>query len=653
MQHCCHTSVPKGTLTRPLETDVPMNSSTQKHDTLASDFEKLIAAGLSRRHFLGGLGMTALGAFFGAGMTNRAQAQNAGPLLGFTPVPASTADAFVVPSGYTARPLISWGDPLFADGPQFDDSARQDAAAQLRQFGDNTDGMSFFPLAEGRALLAVNNEYANLDRLYPHDGSVISAGDALKAQYAHGVSIFEIRATGDGFWQVERNSPLNRRLHARTPMEVHGPAAGHPLLQTGADPSGRAVLGTFGNCANGTTPWGTYLTCEENFQDYFQPGDPATQFTERHTRYQIPSDDLGAQWYRHEARFDLSQEPHEPNRFGWIVEVDPHNPHDVPKKRTALGRFAHENAALVINTDGRIVVYMGDDSRGEHIYRFVSHERYDPQSPAAIASLLDNGTLYAARFSAAPGALQGTGEWLALEHGRNGLTLEAGFADQAEVLIFARLAATAAGATTMDRPEWIAVHPHSGSVFCTLTNNRNRGMRDAQPVDGPNPRAGNHYGQIIRWTPPGGDHTAAGFDWNLFVIAGNPTVHSDSLYAGSANVTPENMFNSPDGLAVDAAGRLWIQTDGDDTNEGIFAGMGNNQMLCADAATGEIRRFATGPLGCELTGTAFGSDSRSLFVGVQHPGQDGRDSHFPGGGSTRPRSTIMVVRKDDGGEIGS
>ena len=630
-----------------------MNSTEPHRDIPPTDFELLIAPGLSRRRFVGGLGMTTLGAFFSSAIPARLLAQTRSPLLGFASVPASTADTFVVPPSYTARPLISWGDPLFADAPEFDDTARQDAAAQLRQFGDNTDGMSFFPLEDGRALLAVNNEYANIDRLYPHDGSVISAEDARKAQAAHGVSLFEIRATADGFWQVDRSSPLNRRLDVQTPMAVHGPAAGHPLLQTSADPSGRAVLGTVANCSNGKTPWNTYLTCEENFQDYFQPGDASTTFSERHTRYQIPSDDLGAQWYRHEARFDLSKEPHEPHRFGWIVEVDPFNPQDTPKKRTALGRIAHENAALLVNADGRVVVYMGDDSRGEHIYRFVSRERFDPQDPAAIATLLDHGTLYAARFSATPGELRGKGEWIALEHGRNGLTTDAGFADQAEVLIFARLAATAAGATTMDRPEWIAVHPQSNSVFCTLTNNRNRGVHDTQPVDGANPRAENHYGQIIRWTPAGGDHTAASFDWDLFVIAGNPAVHKSGLYAGSANITPENMFNSPDGLAVDAAGRLWIQTDGDDTNEGIFAGMGNNQMLCADPATGEIRRFATGPLGCEMTGIAFAADSRTLFVGLQHPGEDGRDSHFPGGGNTRPRSTIMMVRRDDGGVIGT
>ena len=358
-----------------------MNSTEPHRDIPPTDFELLIAPGLSRRRFVGGLGMTTLGAFFSSAIPARLLAQTRSPLLGFASVPASTADTFVVPPSYTARPLISWGDPLFADAPEFDDTARQDAAAQLRQFGDNTDGMSFFPLEDGRALLAVNNEYANIDRLYPHDGSVISAEDARKAQAAHGVSLFEIRATADGFWQVDRSSPLNRRLDVQTPMAVHGPAAGHPLLQTSADPSGRAVLGTVANCSNGKTPWNTYLTCEENFQDYFQPGDASTTFSERHTRYQIPSDDLGAQWYRHEARFDLSKEPHEPHRFGWIVEVDPFNPQDTPKKRTALGRIAHENAALLVNADGRVVVYMGDDSRGEHIYRFVSRERFDPQDP--------------------------------------------------------------------------------------------------------------------------------------------------------------------------------------------------------------------------------------------------------------------------------
>src|SRR5690606_8496672 len=410
---------------------------------------------------------------------------------------------------------------------------------------------------------------------------------------------------------------------------------------------------TFGNCANGMTPWGTYLTCEENFQDYFAASAEDTELTAVQKRYEMSREDDGTDWYLHDPRFDISRHPNEANRFGWIVEIDPHDPDSTPKKRTALGRFAHENAALTVNDDGRIVVYMGDDTRGEHIYRFVSRDRYDPANPQANRDLLDHGTLYVARYHAKEGELQGKGEWVALTHGSNGLTAEAGFASQAEILINARLAATAVGATTMDRPEWLAIHPHNGHVFCTLTNNHRRGVREDQPINAANPRARNLYGQIIRWAPSNGDHCADDFDWDLFVIAGNPLVHAGTPYAGSDNITADNMFNSPDGLAFDADGRLWIETDGDFGNSGEYQGMGNNQMLCADPATGEIRRFATGPNGCEITGIAFSPDYRTLFIGVQHPGADGTQSNFPDGGTSKPRSTIMMVRRDDGGIVGS
>jgi secreted PhoX family phosphatase len=239
-----------------------------------------------------------------------------------------------------------------------------------------------------------------------------------------------------------------------------------------------------------------------------------------------------------------------------------------------------------------------------------------------------------------------------LKQGENGLTAENGFASDAEVMIYAREAATIVGATTMDRPEWVAVHPDNKAVFCALTNNSNRGMKDNQPIKGPNPRAENKYGQIVRWMPENGDHTSTLFNWDLFLVAGNPTVHSD-FYAGSANITDENMFNSPDGLDFDPSGRMWIQTDGKYSNEGDFAGMGNNQMLCADPDTGEVRRFATGPIACEITGLTFSQDQRSMFVGVQHPGEKNEPSHFPAGGNSKPRSTIMVVQREDGGIIGA
>ena len=615
-----------------------------------TDFDRLIQKGLNRRRFLQG-SAASLGLFLAASpLAQAVAAATESKLLGFKPVPASTADTFVVPEGYVAEPLISWGDPIIKGAPAFDESGRQDAAAQAGQFGDNTDGMSLFPLAADRALLAVNNEYTNYEYLFAHQGKqALSADEVKKAQAAVGVSLFEIRRQKNGRWQVETGSTYNRRITAYTPMELTGPAAGHELLQTAADRSGRQALGTFNNCANGQTPWGTYLTCEENFHDFFGAS-AAIDLPARDKRYGLKQESR-YQWFTQDERFDLAKHPHEPHRFGWVVEIDPLDPTSTPKKRTALGRFKHENAALTLDHSGHVVVYLGDDERGEHLYRFVSKNRYNPDDQAANRELLAEGTLYVARFNAAEDELKGQGEWLELTHGKNGLTPENGFADQAEVLIFAREAATQVGATTMDRPEWVAVHPDGKSVCCTLTNNKNRG-KEGQPVGGPNPRAQNNYGQIVRWWPHNGSHVDNRFDWDLFLIAGNPGV-GEGLYRGSRNINADNMFNSPDGLGFDPDGRLWIQTDGNYSNAGEFAGMGNNQMLCADPNSGEIRRFATGPVACEITGQAFSPDQRTLFIGVQHPGEKLAPSHFPAGGNSKPRSTIMMVRREDGGVIGA
>ncbi|MCV6587941.1 MAG: PhoX family phosphatase [Marinobacterium sp.] len=625
-----------------------MTTDNNTQHTIDNDFEQV--AQQSRRNFLKG-GTAALGLFMAASpLSGAVAAANSKKMLGFKAIPASTADSFIVPEGYTATPLISWGDPILADAPVFDQSGTQNAAAQAGQFGDNTDGMSFFPLDENRALMAVNNEYTNYEYLFPHGGKAMTADDVKKAQAAHGVSIFEVQRDVDGNWRYVPGGYYNRRITAYTRMELTGPAAGHDLLKTAADPSGRLALGTFNNCANGQTPWGTYLTCEENFNGYFS-SDNDVELTKHQKRYGLSTAKDKYQWQKHDERFDLAKHPQEPNRFGWVVEIDPTDPASTPKKRTALGRFKHENAALTLDKSGHAVVYLGDDERGEHLYRFVSRGKYNPARPAANRELLAEGTLYVARFNAAEGELKGQGEWLELTHGKNGLTAENGFPDQATVLIYAREAATQAGATTMDRPEWVAVHPDNRSVCCTLTNNKHRGKKDGQPVGGPNPRAENHYGQIVRWYPPKGDHTAVSFEWDLFLIAGNPAV-KQGLYAGSQNIRKDNMFNSPDGIGFDEDGRLWIQTDGNYSNKGDFEGMGNNQMLCADPATGEIRRFATGPIACEITGLTFSSDQRTMFVGVQHPGEKGKPSHFPAGGNSKPRSTIMAIRRNDGGPIG-
>lgn len=621
-------------------------------DEKDSQFSEMIEARLSRRRFLAGSAAVSAGAFLTLNPVAKAvAAKPQSSLLNFEPVPASTADMVVVPKGYKATPLMSWGDPIFADAPVFDQSGKQDSRAQARQFGDNTDGMSFFPISDDRAVLAINNEYTNYEYLFDHKGAAMTADDVRKAQAAVGVTVVEI-VRKNGKWMIDREGQRNRRITANTPMAITGPAAGSEWLKTKADPKGTLALGTFNNCSNGQTPWGTYLTCEENFDDFFGANEEGTVNADQ-KRYGIAAKPSDYHWHQHDERFDVTKNPNEPNRFGWIVEIDPHNPDSTPMKRTALGRFKHENAAFTLNSDGYAVVYLGDDERGEHLYRFVSKNRYQKGNDAANRKLLDEGTLSVAKFDMQDKELKGQGRWIELTFGKNGLTPENGFKNQAEVLIFARRAATQVGATTMDRPEWVAVHPDNQHVFCTLTNNKYRGVKDGQPVGGPNPRAKNNYGQILRWMPVHGDHTAEMFAWDLYLIAGNPTVHHGDLYAGSDNINANNMFNSPDGLGFDDAGRLWILTDGNYSNKGDFAGQGNNQMLCGDPITGEVQRFLTGPVACEITGLAFSPDHKTMFVGVQHPGEEGAPSHFPDGGSTKPRSTVMMITRDDGGVIGA
>ncbi len=622
-----------------------------------SDFTRMADKAVSRRGFMAGMGALGIGAFIG--MSPIAQSVQAAmsasvksKLIGFDPVPASTADTVVVPKGYKVDNLISWGDPLFDGAPAFDPSGDAPASSQALQFGDNTDGMSLFPLSADRAVMAVNNEYTNVEYLYAHQGKAITADDVLKAQNAHGVSIFEIKKSSTG-WVVDRSGQRNRRITANTPMQLTGPAAGDALLKTAADETGTDVLGTFNNCANGQTPWGTYLTCEENFHKYFGSNDDTYTVPAAQQRYGIKGADKTYQWSKHDSRFDLSKNPNEPNRHGWVVEIDPMDPNSKPKKRTALGRFKHENAALMVDGSGHVVVYLGDDERGEHLYKFVSKDKYIANNAAHNRNLLDEGTLYVAKFMAVDGELKGQGQWLELTFGKNGLTPENGFNSQAEVLIHTRLAATQVGATTMDRPEWVAVHPNKQTAFCTLTNNKNRGKKDNQPVSGPNPRANNVYGQIVRWAPAQGDHTRSDFVWDLYLIAGNPSLHSTGLLGGSANITPDNMFNSPDGLGFDEAGRLWIMTDGKYSNSDEFAGMGNNQMLCGDPESGEVHRFLTGPIAAEVTGLTFTPDYKTMFVGIQHPGEKLKASHFPEGGMSKPRSTVVVITREDGGVIGA
>lgn len=608
-----------------------------------NDFDQVVENAISRRGFISGvLAFGSGAAVMGTGLlsSTSARAQEASRFP-FTPIDIQTDGAVHVPEGYNWKVLVGWGDPLFSDADGYDVTQGGGAVeGSDRVFGENTDGMETFTV-DGRQLIAINHEYVNPKLNLPaeQEGVAQSAGDVTKLQNLQGVSVIEVAEGPDG-WAVVKDSPYNRVIHHRTEMQIAGPAAGHDLLKTDADPTGTLALGTMNNCGSGKTPWGTYLTCEENFNGYFgtteaEEDQKPVQLVDGYARYGIGAEGR-YQYEKFDPRFDTSLNPNEPHRFGWVVEIDPSDPESTPVKHTGLGRFKHENAEVVIANDDRVVVYLGDDERGEFIYRFVSNGTYTPGDPTE--GLLDDGTLYVAKFND-----DMTGEWLPLTPETTGM-------DAAEILIFARTAGSAVGATTMDRPEWISANPNAVEGYCCLTNNSRRGLRpnaggDETPVGGPNPREANKYGQIVRWRPRDSDHASDTFDWDLYVMAGNPNVHSDA-YAGSPNVTPGNMFNSPDGMAFDNTGLVWIQTDGDDSNEGDFAGMGNNQMLAGDPETGEIARFLTGPTGCEVTGLAWSDDRSTMFVGIQHPG-----SGWPDGGSPE-RSAVIVVKRDDGAPLG-
>ncbi|MFN6994132.1 MAG: PhoX family protein [Aquincola tertiaricarbonis] len=604
----------------------------------------------------GGLGLAASGLLAPlAAVTGCATPMGGGPLLGFKSVPVSSADTVVVPEGYSVQVIAPWGDPvgLSGEAPPFKPDGSNTAAEQAVQMGMHHDGIHFFPQDGSRSgLLVMNHEYTD-DGLLHADGMATWTADKVrKAQAAHGVSVIEV-AQADGRWQVVRPSPWARRITASTPMRVAGPAAGHALLRTQADPRGEQVLGTLNNCASGITPWGTYLTCEENFINYFKGPDTPDAHQRRWGLRK--GDPAGYRWHEHDARFDATRHPNEINRFGWVVEINPFDASSMPVKRTALGRAAHEGATVAMTRDGRAVVYMGEDARFEYIYKFVSRDRMQPGGAAANAGLLDHGTLHVARFDA-----DGNGRWLPLVHGQGPLTAANGFADQGEVLVKARQASDLLGGTKMDRPEWIAVDAQ-GWVYCTLTNNSNRGGEGQPGTDAANPRANNTMGHIVRWKEQG-DFDGASFAWNHFVLAGDP---ANGRADAKGNVKGDAL-GCPDGLWVDGRGVLWVQTDMSTSamGKGDLAGLGNNAMLAADPRTGEIRRFLVGPVGCEITGATATPDGRTMFINIQHPGespsersdpaQPRRFSSWPDQRPDgRPRSATLVIRRNDGGLIGT
>lgn len=630
--------------------------------SLGASFQEIATVRFSRRAALKGLlatsALTAVGGVLAP--LPDAQAAPAESSLKFAEIPHGYDADLHVAEGYQAQVLLRWGDKVMADAPEFA-PGKLSADGQARQFGYNCDFVGYLPLPAGsgnseNGLLFVNHEYTSPHMMFPgfSDAKAAAAGTTAETTAielaAHGASIVEIKKEGAAWTGVD-GSKYNRRLTLHTEMELSGPAAGQDRLKTSADPSGRKVLGMINNCGGGLTPWGTVLTAEENFHQYFG-GDPAgTAEAANYKRYGMKGEP-SYPWGKFVERFDVAKELNEANRFGWIVEVNPYDPAQMPVKRTALGRFKHEAATTLVNPDGRLIVYSGDDERFEYVYKYVSNGAFDPSAGVANSALLDEGTLHVARFAADGGV-----EWMPLVHGKGELTEANGFKSQADILIETRRAADLLGATKMDRPEDVEADPKTGRVYVVLTKND---KRKAEQVDATNARADNAWGHIIELTPPtqGGrpDHAAAKFTWNMFIQAGDPSDAAQGAKYGG-EVSASGWFANPDNIAFDPKGRLWISTDGF-PDHGVHDG-----VWAADtegAARAVTKHFLGCPRGGELCGPAFTPDGQTLFVAVQHPGEEDESSFespttrwpdFADG--VPPRPSVVAIVKKGGGAIGS
>ncbi|MET9929582.1 MULTISPECIES: PhoX family protein [unclassified Streptomyces] len=583
--------------------------------------------------------------------------------LRFTPVAPNTADKVTVPAGYSQNVVIRWGEPILRGAPAFD-AEKQTAKAQAGQFGYNNDFLSLLPLPgeRDRQVLVANHEYTDEVLMFRgYDPANPTREQVETAWAAHGLSVVvveEERRTGR-LTPVSRHH-LNRRLHTTSEFRVTGPAAGSDLLKTSADPTGRTVLGTLNNCAGGTTPWGTTLHGEENFNQYFANGSSATD-----KRYGVGTGATERKWERFDKRFDLQQEPHEVHRFGWVVELDPYDPDSTPRKRTALGRFKHEAAQPRLTADGRPVVYMGDDERFDYFYKFVSAKRMKKGSSRAARehnlTLLDEGTLYVAKLTGdSPaaevdgtgklpndGEFDGSGVWIPLATGNvshvPGMTAE-------EVYVFTRLAGDKVGATKMDRPEDVEPSPRTGRVYVALTNNTDRGKAGKAGADEANPRNLNKHGQILELAEHWDDPSSDGFAWRLFLVAGDP--NDPATYFSGFPKEKVSPISCPDNVAFDPHGNLWISTDGNQlgSHDGLFG------VAVQGERRGELKQFLTVPKGAETCGPLV--QDRRVLVAVQHPGEvDGASvekpaSTWPDGPGKIVRPSVVAVWRTDGRDIG-
>jgi secreted PhoX family phosphatase len=632
--------------------------STNSNRTASTPIETVIANRLSRRTALLGMSAAAGLGMFGGRMFGAGTAAAASPALTFSELSRVYDEKDHVAPGYTKQVLLRWGDPIMAGAGAFEPAAMT-GGAQEKQFGYNCDFIGFMPLPVGsnssdHGLLCVNHEYVDAHIMWPGltEDDVATKLDKNQAEVtmaAHGHSVVEIKKTG-GQWQVVADSAYNRRITANTAIKLTGPAAGHDLLKTSADPAGAEVLGTLDNCSGGTTPWGTVLFCEEGASDLFG-GDPTKvpnpALFER-AGYAEVGDSLG--WTRYQDRFNVDKEPNEPNRFDWVVEYDPYTPGSQPAKRTALGRFGHEAATSVINKDGRAVVYLGDDDYFEYAYRFVSNGKVDLTDRAKNAGLLDDGTLSVARFNE-----DGTLDWLPLVFGQGPLTAANGFNNQGDVVMQARKAGDLLGATPMDRPEDFETNPVTGRVYLVMTKNK---KREAGKLNAANSRAGNVTGHILELLPPGegkdADHAAAQYKWDTFILAGDPAAAEHGAKYG-AQVSANGWFACPDNIAFDRQGRLWIATDGA-PDFGIADGLYGTEVEGPGRAVPKLLYAA--PMDAEVCGPCFTPDGQTLFLAVQHPAENSETlekatTRWPDfDDKTPPRPSVVVITKDGGGEIG-
>jgi secreted PhoX family phosphatase len=711
-------------------------------------FDQVLArARFGRRGFLKGSSSLAAASMLGMGLaflTDSVKKSGSAAIasemsLSFKPVAKSTADTLIVPDGYTARVLLATGDPIKSNvspyknnGTDNDFEVRAgDHHDAMQYFGMNSAGTGWDPNGSDRALLCINHEVCE-DLGFVHPNGPTEYGpestaarptlEIDKEVAAHGVTVVELVKQGSTY-EINRDSQYNRRITAATVFEISGPARGSAMMVTAFSPSGEQTRGTLNNCGHGYTPWGTYLSGEENWAGYFhRREDDAVRTAKEVTaldRYGISSETSGRyNWSRFAApdntdlysRWSVNKTADSPaqdfrnaaNTFGWVVEIDPFNPNATPKKRTTLGRIAHEGCWAAKVTPGEpLVFYTGDDARNEYIYKFISEAQWDPSDAtgglAAGDKYLDRGILYVAKFND-----DGTGEWLPLTMSNPAIANYADypFADEADILINARLAADAAGATKMDRPEWGCVNPTNGEVYFTLTNNvsSSSGRGTKTPLDAANPRfyadakgesvsQGNVNGHIIRWRESGDNPTAKTFNWDVYLFGSQSDADANVNLSG---LTDENDFSSPDGLwfSQSTPGLLWIQTD-----DGYYTDTTNCMMLAAlpgsvgdgeakmvtnkavptngnsdqtvqtyagkTASPAVLSRFLVGPRDCEITGITESPDGKAIFVNVQHPGENSSSatdpsqftSHWPDGGTARPRSATVIITRNDGGKI--